>query len=67
MLKYQYYQKGLQIQHHPYQNSSLFGRNGKADPQIHMEFKGPTIAKTNNLEKEKTQGLDLRFQENHSN
>ena len=42
----------LQIQCNLYQNvNSFFHRNGKADPQIHMELQG-ALDSQNNLEKE---------------
>lgn len=45
-------QTSYRIQSSPYQNSSdLFCRNGKANPQIHMELQG-TLNSQNNTEKE---------------
>ena len=49
-------QRGIQIQHNPYQNSNgIFHRNRKKNPKIHMESQ-KTPTSQSNLEEEEQDG-----------
>ena len=60
LLRWKCYPKCLQNQCNPYEILMTFwSRNGKADPQIHMEYKGPWIAEAILKMKNKVGSLTL--------